>query len=92
MRRAARDRVPARWGEKAGSVGLCAQGDGLWALDGAGEPVGPAMLWSDTRAAADVVALHESGAAGPVARASHTSLWPGTSGALLRWLARERPG
>ena len=68
------------------AIGLCGQGDGLWALDEAFEPVGPAMLWSDARAAEDVTDLLDGGRADPVALACHTSLWPGTSGALLRWL------
>ena len=73
------------------SVGLCGQGDGLWALDSDHAPVGPAMLWNDGRAARDVDALLEDGGAAAVARACHTALWPGTSGALLRWMRANRP-
>lgn len=68
------------------SVGICAQGDGLWAVQADGQPAGPAMLWNDTRAARDVLKLVETGAAGAVGRACHTSLWPGTSGLLWRWI------
>lgn len=74
------------------SLGVCAQGDGLWAIDAQGTPLRPAMLWSDTRAAADVQALMASGATGSVALGCHTALWPGTSGALWRWMRRAEPG
>ncbi|WOI56289.1 FGGY-family carbohydrate kinase [Palleronia sp. LCG004] len=74
-----------------GSLGICAQGDGFWAVDADGQPLGNAILWNDTRAAADVTALERSGASDAVGRASHTSLWPGTSGALWRWLRRAEP-
>nr|WP_319387814.1 FGGY family carbohydrate kinase [uncultured Cohaesibacter sp.] len=73
------------------SLGISAQGDGLWAVDETGKPVGPAMLWNDTRASADVEQLTTSGKAAAVGRACHTSLWPGTSGALWRWLKQNEP-
>lgn len=68
------------------SIGVAAQGDGFWAVDDAGQPVGPAMLWNDTRAAADLESLVAQGAAAIVGRGCHTALWAGTSGVLWRWL------
>ena len=68
------------------SLGIAAQGDGFWAVDAEGEPVLPAMLWNDTRAAADLGALADSGATVAVGRGCHTALWSGTSGMLWRWL------
>lgn len=73
------------------SVGICAQGDGLWTLTSAGEPNGRAMLWNDTRAADDITDLIDSGRSAAVGRACHTAIWPGTSGALYRWLGRHEP-
>ncbi len=73
------------------SLGVSAQGDGLWAIQADGTPAGPALLWNDTRAAADVVELLRSQKANAVAHACHTSLWPGTSGALWRWLSKHDP-
>ena len=73
------------------SIGICAQGDGLWPVQADGRPAGPAMLWNDTRSARDVIELAESGAASVVALGCNTALWPGTSGVLWRWLARNRP-
>lgn len=73
------------------SIGVAAQGDGLWAIDSENNPVRPAILWNDTRAARDMVELTESGKTISVAHASHTSLWPGTSGVIWRWLRANEP-
>lgn len=76
--------------EAVKSIGVAAQGDGLWAVDAADKPVAPAILWNDTRAAQDMIELTESGKTIPVAHASHTSLWPGTSGVIWRWLRSQK--
>lgn len=73
------------------SVGIAAQGDGLWTLDSDGRPTGPAILWNDTRAAQQVAELYQSGRATAVAHACHTSIWPGSMGILHRWLQHEDP-
>lgn len=75
-----------------GSIGIAAQGDGLWALDANYRPVGPAMLWNDTRASTLVGDLYGSGRAIAVSHACHTSIWPGTAGTLYQWLRENRPG
>lgn len=92
-------RVAACLGELAGTcagrrfraLGLCGQGDGLWPVDTEGRPTHNAMLWNDTRAAADVEALVASGAADAVGHGCHTSLWAGTSAPLWRWLRGNAP-
>nr|WP_254868552.1 FGGY family carbohydrate kinase [Phaeobacter sp. HF9A] len=73
-------------GDVVQSLGVCGQGDGLWAMDAQGRPVGNAMLWSDTRAAADLDGLVEAGATDAIGIGSGTALWPGTSAMLWRWL------
>lgn len=73
------------------SVGIAAQGDGFWALDTDNNPVGPAILWNDTRAAPGVEAAYQSGKAIAISHACHTSIWPGTSGAIYGWMQREAP-
>lgn len=73
------------------ALGVCGQGDGLWLLDDALQPVGPARLWNDTRAAQDLDALTEQGAIKAVGLACHTALWPGTSGMLWRWVTQHAP-
>ena len=79
-------------GESLASLGVCAQGDGLWCVDADGQPAGPAILWNDTRAARDLMHLEASGATAAVGRGCHTSLWSGTSGMLWRWVRSNSPG
>lgn len=86
-----RDLCDMLQGRPVASLGLCGQGDGLWLLDADRLPLGRAMLWNDTRAAGDMAGLEQSGALDAVGLASHTALWPGTSGMLWRWLARHEP-
>ncbi|MEJ6395883.1 FGGY family carbohydrate kinase [Gymnodinialimonas sp. 2305UL16-5] len=73
------------------SLGICGQGDGLWPVDRHGQPSAPAMLWNDTRAAADLDALAQSGTVDVIGRGCHTALWTGTSGMLWRWLRVHDP-
>lgn len=73
------------------SVGIAAQGDGLWALDANRQPVGPAILWNDTRASGAVAALYDSGRASAVSRACNTAIWPGTAGTIHQWLLAHEP-
>ncbi len=44
-------------------LAVTGQGDGTWLVDAEGEPVGPAWLWLDARAAPTVERLRASGAA-----------------------------
>lgn len=73
------------------SLGIAAQGDGLWCVTKEGAAAGPAMLWNDTRTADDLDRLEASGATAVVGRGCNTSLWSGTSGMLWRWLRENRP-
>lgn len=73
------------------SLGICAQGDGFWAIDADGEPLGNAILWNDTRAAKDLDQLTRAGACETIGKGNGTSLWPGTSGMIWRWLKQNDP-
>lgn len=73
------------------SLGVAAQGDGLWCIANDGTPTGRAMLWNDTRAAADLAKLTKTGKLGAIGRGCHTSLWTGTSAMLWRWCREHRP-
>ena len=75
------------------SLGVCAQGDGLWPMDAELKPVRPAILWSDTRVGStrDLEDLTREGRTAPIGRGCHTSLWPGTSGMAWRWLRGAEP-
>ncbi len=44
---------------RTAAMGITAQGDGTWLIDGAGAPVGDGWLWLDARAAAEVSLLRE---------------------------------
>jgi len=72
-------------------VGLTGQGDGLWAIDADGDPVGNAVLWSDSRAAGVLEEWEESGALAAIVDQCGSAPYPGMSLPLLAWLAREDP-
>lgn len=73
------------------AVAVTGQGDGLWGLDGAGEASGPAYEWNTTVAASVVRTWEADGVIDAHFRATGTVLWPGTSAAVWRWLAQNRP-
>lgn len=72
-------------------VGVCAQGDGLWAITEGGEPAGPAILWNDTRASGfpdiDMAGLDEY-----LVAQSSTALFPGALPMILKWLSLNDQG
>ncbi|MGR3804213.1 FGGY-family carbohydrate kinase [Marinibacterium profundimaris] len=73
-------------GEEIVSIGICGQGDGFWALDAQDRPAGHAILWNDTRASDDLDSLVRAGRTDAIGIGSGTSIWPGTSGMIWRWL------
>jgi sugar (pentulose or hexulose) kinase len=72
-------------------LAITAQGDGLWLTDGDGEPVRPAILWNDTRAADYVEDWFQSGVAAAAFRRSGNAPFPGSAAALLNALADSEP-
>ncbi len=74
-----------------GSIGVCGQGDGLWALDENRKPVRNAILWNDQRASKLVDGWIEDGTSDRLSQYSRTSIWAGTSGATYRWLKDNEP-
>jgi len=78
-------------GERAELLGITAQGDGLWLLDGEGRQVRPPILWSDARAAAIVTEWMASGVAERAFRRSGNMLFPGAAAPLLAYLQQEEP-
>ncbi|MDF2704429.1 MAG: carbohydrate kinase [Nonomuraea muscovyensis] len=83
--------VAARVGP-ADFVAVTAQGDGVWLVDAAGEPTGPAILWNDGRAAATVDAWHRSGLAERAFRVNGSAAASGLPHAILTWLKEHDPG
>lgn len=84
-----REVAPA--GGRVQQIAVTAQGDGCWLVDEAGQPTGPAMLWSDARAAG-VVERWESD--GVLDRAFAVTGSYGNAGlphALLSWAQEQEP-
>lgn len=73
------------------SVGVCGQGDGLWALDNTLEPLRPAILWNDQRARHYVHKWGQDGISDRLSRYCRTAIWSGTSAAAYRWLLDTEP-
>ena len=73
------------------SIGVCGQGDGLWMLDASHQPVRNAILWNDARASDYVQAWANDGTSDVISRYCRTAIWPGASGAALRWVQRNEP-
>ena len=69
-----------------------AQGDGCWLVDAKGEPVRPAMLWNDGRAASVVDRWEADGTLERAFRSSGSYGAAGVAHAQLRWLAAHEPG
>ena len=78
-------------GEPVALLGITAQGDGLWLLDGEGRQVRPPILWSDARAAGIVSEWMASGLAERAFHRSGNMLFPGAAAPLLAFLQEEEP-
>ena len=72
-------------------VSVTGQGDGLWAVTEAGDPVRNAVLWSDSRAAGIVDTWADDGRLERIVDQCGSAPYPGMSLPLLAWLAREEP-
>ncbi|MEZ5847740.1 MAG: FGGY-family carbohydrate kinase [Geminicoccaceae bacterium] len=72
-------------------IGVTGQGDGTWLVDRDGEPVAPAWLWLDSRAAGIVEELEASGARKRLYHYTGCGLNACQQGAHLLWLERHAP-
>lgn len=72
------------------AIGVAGQGDGYWPIDVAGKPVGPSILWNDTRAKALELLSNES-----ITRICRynfvTPLFPGSMPMILLWQMANHP-
>jgi L-xylulokinase len=73
------------------SVGAVAHGDGVYFVDEAGAPVGPATLSSDTRAAGIVNRWEKDGTLAAARALSGQAPFPGSPAPLLAWFQRHEP-
>eukprot|EP01034_Spumella_vulgaris_P010904 gene10904-13846_t len=73
------------------AISVTGQGDGMWLIDKAGEPVAPAWLWLDARAAG----ITEDFVAGPRYLAHYQRTGTGVNACQmsmqLAWMTRHRP-
>jgi sugar (pentulose or hexulose) kinase len=77
--------------EKIVAVGITGQGDGAWLLDQQKQPLIPAPLWNDGRAADIVLQWEQNGVLHDAFPSIGTVLWPGSSGPILAWLKKNQP-
>lgn len=73
------------------AVGVTGHGDGIYLIDGAHRPVGPAILSTDTRGAARAAAMSAGRSAATLLRRAGELPQPGSTTALLGWLAEHDP-
>lgn len=72
-------------------IAVTGQGDGCWLVDADGRPTGPAVLWSDGRAAAIVARWQREGRTERAFRINGAVGFAGLPHAILAWLAQHEP-
>ena len=74
------------------AIGLSGQGEGVWLSDSTGDPVGPGILWSDTRSHSlkDKI-LAEPGLDKQLFDETGSSLQPCNTSLQLCWLMKNQP-
>lgn len=75
----------------ADAIAVTGQGDGLWTIDHAGLPAGPAYEWNSSVSAGVVRGWEQDGTIEEHYRRGATVLWSGTSAALWKWLQLTDP-
>lgn len=78
-------------GHEIVGIGLTGQGDGLWLVDEAGEPVRPAANWMDGRAGDRVAAWNRAGKGEKVLQTTGTALFSGLFPVLLEEMQEAEP-
>lgn len=76
---------------RTAALAVTGQGDGTWLVDAAGEPVAPAMLWLDSRAAGFVDECEANGVRAALFRHTGCGLNASNQSSQLAWIARNRP-
>ncbi|HET6499859.1 MAG TPA: xylulokinase [Amycolatopsis sp.] len=83
--------LPQRGREVTG-IGLCGQMHGLTALDAAGNPLRPAILWNDQRCAPQCDWITErAGGVDGLLRMTRNRMLPGFTGGKIIWLREHEP-
>jgi sugar (pentulose or hexulose) kinase len=77
--------------EPIDAVCVAGQGDGCWLVDREGEPVRPAVLWSDSRASGVLDRWREDRTLDEITGICGSEPFPGTALPILTWLAAHEP-
>lgn len=72
-------------------LGISAQGKGVFLLDRQGKPLGNAILSSDQRALAQVMAWQQAGMPQALYEQTRQTLWTGHPVSLLHWIKQHQP-
>lgn len=83
--------VAAGLPEPVDVMAITAQGDGLWLVDGALRPTGPALLWNDARSASLVDRWEAEGRLDEAFAINGSVGNAGLPNALLAWLHKHQP-
>ena len=78
-------------GNEVLAIATTGHGNGMYLVDGNGQPVAPGIVSTDTRAASVVQQWLASGVGERVLERTMQSLWAGQPAALLAWHQRHRP-
>lgn len=87
----AAEAVAAVDASRVGAIGITGTACGAWLVDAAGEPVRPAILWNDGRAAEVVEQWHASGTIEQIFARTGNVPFPGYTLPELVWLAAHEP-
>lgn len=78
-------------GQQIVALGITGQGDGAWLLDANGEPVGPAMIWLDSRSD-EITREWSTGEKGvKIKEVTGSDVQTGALPEILEWLERNDP-
>ena len=77
--------------DRVSALAVTGQGDGTWLIDAGGDPVGPAWLWLDSRAADETRAVCERADYGDLYETTGTGAAPCQQSSQLAWMARHTP-
>ena len=90
---ATQDAIKAAGGlDDVSAIAVAGQQHGMVALDKSGKVIRPALLWNDTRSAAEAAELNsEMGGSAEIAKAVGSSLVASFTASKVRWLAKHEP-
>ena len=77
--------------EKVLGIGITAQGDGLWMIDGEGKPVRPGICFCDGRTKKEIDAWREDGILEKAFDICGTAVFGSAMSAEIRWMEKNMP-